>query len=118
MDRVPEFLLIPFDARAESVLAAVGRLVHGHGAAWEAWAPYVEEDVDGVLRVDLGGVTDIDAAGLGVLARLSQHLRRRGRGVCLVSAQPRVWQVIAAARLETEVPVCALAGCNGAASRC
>lgn len=111
MDRIPEFMVVPFDAHARK-LAAVGRLVHGHGAAWDAWAPYVEQDASGVLQVDLGGVNDIDAAGLGLLARLTRFVRQRGRNICLVSAQPRVWQMITAARLETQIPVCALAG-NG-----
>jgi anti-anti-sigma factor len=66
------------------ILRASGRLVLGHGARWSAWAPFVDGSARRVC-VDLGGVTAIDAAGLGVLVRAAAE-SRRSRGEFSIGA--------------------------------
>ena len=82
-------------ADAEGVmLAAEGRLVLGDGADWEAWSPQAAATAGRVIRVDLSAVTDIDAAGVGLLVRLAVHARCHGRELAIVAASPRVRQVL------------------------
>src|SRR5687768_10053169 len=72
------FLNLRADARGVR-LVATGRLVLGHGADWEAWSPRVAATPGRVVRVDLSAVTDIDAAGIGLLVRLAVQARCHGR---------------------------------------
>jgi ABC-type transporter Mla MlaB component len=81
-------------------LAVTGRLVLGYGARWLTWAPLVDSIVRGPIRLDLAGVTDLDAAGLGVLARLARRARFRGHPLAVVSASPRVRRMLVLTRLD------------------
>jgi anti-anti-sigma factor len=84
----------------ETSLQALGRLVLGHGADWDTWAPVFHTFATGPIRLDLAGVTELDAAGLGVLARLARRARYRGRACSLVAAPPRVRRLLALTRLD------------------
>jgi anti-anti-sigma factor len=52
------------------------------------------DDVNGVLAVDLSGVTFIDAAGLGVLVGERQRLEARGGAMALSGARPIVARLL------------------------
>jgi anti-anti-sigma factor len=82
------------------MLVAEGKLVLGHGADWEAWAPLVAATPGRVVRVDLSAVTDIDAAGVGLLMRLVVQARRLGRELAVVAASPRVRRVLELVQLD------------------
>jgi anti-anti-sigma factor len=77
-----------------------GRLVLGYGARWLTWAPIVDTVARGPLRLDLAGVTDLDAAGLGVLARLVRRARYRGQSCTVVAAAPRVRRLLVLTQLD------------------
>ncbi len=74
----------------QALLRCSGRLVLGRGAERHVWAAFLDgtERVDVLL--DLTAVTDMDAAGVGVIAALCQSMRRRGGTVRLLGASPRV----------------------------
>jgi anti-sigma B factor antagonist len=54
----------------------------------------VDGDVNGVLAVDLSGVTFMDAAGLGVLVGERQRLEARGGAMALSGARPIVARLL------------------------
>ena len=74
----------------QALLRCSGRLVLGRGAERHIWAAFLDgtERVDVLL--DLAAVTDMDAAGIGVIAALCQSTRRRGGTVRLIAASSRV----------------------------
>ena len=82
------------------MLVAEGRLVLGHGADWEAWAPLAAAVPGRRVRIDLSGVTEIDAAGIGLLARLAAQARCRGGELAVVAASARVRRVLEVVQLD------------------
>jgi anti-anti-sigma factor len=98
---IPQFLLTTRRGERGTVLVALGRLVLGHGARWGAWTPFIEQAARGAVHVDLSGVTQLDAAGLGLLVRVARRIRRQGRDFCIVAAAPRVRRMLALTRLES-----------------
>ena len=76
------------------MLVAEGRLVLGDGADWQAWSPQAAATPGRVICVDLSAVTDIDAAGVGLLVRLAVQARCHGRELVIVAASPRVRQLL------------------------
>jgi anti-anti-sigma factor len=80
-------------------LQALGRLALGHGARWDTWAPVLDTFASGPICLDLAGVTDLDAAGLGVLARLIRRASYHGRRCTVVAAPERVRRLLALTRL-------------------
>lgn len=52
------------------------------------------------VRVDLGGVTDIDARGLGMLAELTRETRAGGGRVSVVCASRRVRKLLQVTHLD------------------
>jgi anti-anti-sigma factor len=97
---IPQFLLITRRGERGTVIVAFGRLVLQHGARWSAWAPFIDQATRGPVYVDLGGVTQLDAAGIGLLVRVARHLRRQGRDYCIGAAPPRVRRMLALTRVE------------------
>ena len=95
---IPQFLLST--RRGGTVIVALGRLVLGHGAMWGAWTPFIERATRGPVYVDLSGITQLDAAGIGLLVRVALRIRRQGRDFCIVAAAPRVRRMLALTRLE------------------
>jgi anti-anti-sigma factor len=82
------------------MLIAEGRLVFGQGADWEAWSPRAAAVPGRRVRIDLSAVTEIDAAGVGLLARLAVQARCRGRELAVVAASARVRRVLEVVRLD------------------
>jgi anti-anti-sigma factor len=82
------------------MLVAEGRLVLGDGADWEAWSPQAAATPGRIVRVDLSAVTDIDAAGVGLLVRLAVQARCHGRRLAVVAASPRVRRVLELVQLD------------------
>jgi anti-anti-sigma factor len=58
-----------------------------------------------LIRVDLGAVTEIDAAGIGVLLRLARTQQERGGDVEIVASSGRVQRLLRAARLNAALHV-------------
>ncbi|MCC6987364.1 MAG: STAS domain-containing protein [Acidobacteria bacterium] len=82
------------------VIHAAGRLVAGAGAdapAWAATSALVQ--LEHVL-MDLGGVTAIDAGGVGAIVALRQTLARRGTRLTIIGASARVRCVLHLTRLD------------------
>ena len=97
---IPPFLLITRRGERGTVIVAVGRLVLEHGARWGAWTPFIESASRGAVHLDLSGITQLDAAGIGLLARVARRIRRQGRDFCIVAVAPRVRRMLAVTRLE------------------
>jgi len=95
-----QFLLITRRGEPGTVIGAFGRLVLGHGARWGAWSPFIEQATRGAVYVDLSGITQLDAAGIGLLVRVARRIRRQGRDFCIVAAAPRARRMLALTRLE------------------
>lgn len=100
MQSIPQFLLNTRRGERGTVMVAFGRLVLGHGARWGAWTPFIEQATTGPVCVDLSGITQLDAAGIGLLVRVARRIRRQGRDFCIVAAAPRVRRMLALTRLE------------------
>lgn len=71
-------------------LAISGRLVLGPRTDWQRWRPLVNAAAGRVLALDLSGVSQVDAAGLGLLVTLAAETRRRHGRLRLMCAPPRV----------------------------
>ncbi len=83
------------------VVRATGRLVAGAGAegrGWDASGAFAGTDE---VVLDLGGVTAIDAGGVGRLVGLRQALARRGTRLTIAAASPRVRRVLRVTALDT-----------------
>jgi anti-anti-sigma factor len=89
----------PDDARDTLVIA--GRLVRGDGADWTTWWSLVASMPRGSVNLDLSGVTAIDAAGAGLLARLAVQAWCHGRELRIVAASARARRVLEVVRLDT-----------------
>ncbi len=98
MHSIPQFLIST--RRGGTVIVALGRLVLGHGARWGAWTPFIEQATRGAVYVDLSGITQLDAAGIGLLVRVAGSIRRQGRDFCIVAVSPRVRRMLSLTRLE------------------
>jgi anti-anti-sigma factor len=72
-----------------------GRLLAGAGADHPAWSGLVATgDGPDHVTLDLGGVTAIDARGVGRLLRVRQRLGARGVRLSVAVAAPRVARVL------------------------
>jgi anti-anti-sigma factor len=96
----PQFRLTEQRGEHGPALVAEGRLVLGHGANLDWWVPAVAAVRGHRVSVDLGRVTDIDAAGLGLLVQLARAARHAGREFSIVAASPFVRRLLRAARLD------------------
>ena len=87
-----------------SVFECAGRLtVEGGSALQQAVLrqPYVEEVV-----LDLKGISDIDASGLGVLATLSSWSQASGTRLKLMNLMPRVEKAMELTGLKSRFHLC------------
>ena len=100
MHSIPQFLLITRRGERGTVIVALGRLVLEHGARWSAWAPFIDQATREPVYLDLSGITQLDAAGIGLLVRVARNVRRQGRDFCLGAAPPRVRRMLAPTRLD------------------
>ena len=91
-----------------TVLELTGRLVLGDG----------DEPLKGKVKalllqgashvmLNMTGVTYVDSAGLGALVGLSLTARQQGRAVTLVNPSQRLVELLAMAKLQNVVTVCA-----------
>ncbi len=86
-----------------AVLRCSGRITRGHGADALLWAVTAEDKCH--IVVDLGGVTTIDAAGLGVLAQAERLARDSNRTLQVVNASKHVHKVLEITGLSSVVRV-------------
>ncbi len=81
-----------------------GRLMRGPRNLPPDWRTCLEQSTTfRDVAVDLGGVTDIDASGIGLLAELTAVSQRSGRRVAVVAANPRVRRLLSLTRLDTAI---------------
>ena len=81
-----QFSLMSIREAQRIVVRACGRLVLGHGAHESLWASQLDQSAVTDVALDLSGVSDLDARGLGVLATLVRGARARGTTVSLIAA--------------------------------
>jgi anti-anti-sigma factor len=68
---------------------------------------YLRDVVDsqpGPVTMNLAELTFCDAAGLGVLARVAAHARRRGRSVKLAAARPSMVRIMRITGMDEAFP--------------
>jgi ABC-type transporter Mla MlaB component len=82
------------------LIRACGQFIVGHGAAETLWTPHVELANRGTVMLDLAGVTDIDARGLGVLAWLVRRSAERSVAPSVVAASQVVATLAGLTRLD------------------
>jgi anti-anti-sigma factor len=80
-----------------------GRLMVDPEDGPPGWTDCVDRAASPVVSIDLGGVTGIDASGLGLLAEVARAVRGQGRRLSLIAANPRVRRLLALTRLDTLV---------------
>ena len=80
-------------------IAVTGRLVLGPRLDWQRWRPLVNAAAGRVLALDMSRVSQVDAAGLGLLVRLVLELRRRHGRLRLMCVGPRVRTLLRATGL-------------------
>lgn len=78
-------------------------IVLGPRTDWQAWEPVARAGTGRIVVLDLGGVSRVDAAGLGLLVRLATAVRGRGGYLRLDRVQPRVQRLVEATGLAEAV---------------
>lgn len=81
------------------LLRLSGRLVDARRATPD-WDECLQKLANAQVTVDLGGVTDIDARGLGMLAELARETSAVGGRLSLISASPRIRRVLVVTHLD------------------
>ena len=81
------------------VLRVAGRLVDAYEAQ-PTWRSCLPRLAAADVQIDLGGVTEIDARGLGMLAELTRETRAIGGRIAVVSASPRVRRLLRLTHLD------------------
>ena len=71
-------------------IVVTGRLILGPELGWPGWRPVVCGSAGRVLELDMSRVSQVDAAGLGLLVMLAVELRLQGGRLRLICVQPRV----------------------------
>jgi len=82
-----------------SVLVSSGRMVLGEESAKLRHVVKEAMGEGSHIVLDLGGVTNIDSTGLGVLVGLHASARKAGRGIKLANLNPRLRDVLGVTRL-------------------
>lgn len=80
-------------------LVVTGRLVLGPRTDWRGWRPVAEASAGRMLALDVRAVSQIDAAGLGLLVALSADVRRHGGRLRLLHANQYVSTLVRATGL-------------------
>jgi anti-anti-sigma factor len=91
------------------LLRVSGRLVDPRPATPD-WDDCLRRLATAHVRVDLGGVTEIDARGIGMLAELTRETRAGGGRLSVVSASPRVKKLLTLTHLDALLDEGSLAG--------
>ena len=77
------------------------------------WRACLEASPACNIALDLEQVTDIDATGLGLLAQITEATAARGRRLAIVSANPRIRQLLKVTRHDAAIEgVSARSGCG------
>jgi anti-anti-sigma regulatory factor len=102
----------------QALLRCSGRLIVGRGAERHHWAAFLDGTDQVDVLLDLSVVTDMDAAGIGIIASLCQSLRRRGGTVRMLAASARVRTLLRVTGVEYALdrpapPVCEDGGTGG-----
>ena len=71
-------------------ITITGRLILDPGLSVRYWRRIADAAAGRVLALDLSGVTQVDAAGLGTLVMLAVEVRRHQGRLRLMCATPRV----------------------------
>jgi anti-anti-sigma factor len=101
---VRQFSLTSFRQAQRIVVRACGRLILGHGADQDLWAPHVDQTTATNVALDLSCVDDVDARGLGVLADLVRRARERGTILSVIAASRVVQRLVEMTRLDRALP--------------
>lgn len=80
-----------------------GRLMVDPEDGPPGWRHCLDRSASALVSIDLGGVTGIDATGLGLIAEVAAAVRADGRRLALVAATPRVRRMLELTRLDTLV---------------
>jgi len=86
-----------------ATLACSGRLVFG--VETETLRTMIQSRPEEVLRVDLSGLKNIDAAGLGALVELSVWAREAGRTLTLLDLPENVWRLVIITKLYSALEI-------------
>ena len=81
------------------LLRLSGRLVDARRATPD-WDECLQRLASEHVTVDLGGVTDIDARGLGMLAELARETKAVGGRLLVTSASPRIRRILTVTHLD------------------
>lgn len=84
-------------------MACAGRLVAGHGAERSAWAPLLGARPSPHVELDVSGITEVDAAGLGALADAYRSVVAGGGSLRLVGLRPRIRRLLEVTGLDRAV---------------
>ncbi len=87
-------------SRDHVLLRVSGRLVDARRMT-PGWDACVRRLAGAHVRVDLAGVTEIDARGLGMLAELTRETQAVGGCLTVVSASPRVRTLLRLTHLDS-----------------
>lgn len=97
--RSPSFTADCVRGAGHVLLKVSGKLVDARRMTPD-WSTCLAKLAGDHVRVDLGGVTDIDALGLGMLAELARETRAVGGRVTVVCASPRVRRLLKVTHLD------------------
>ena len=68
------------------------------------WRTGLGEVGDGVLQLDLGGITRVDSAGIALLIALIRAVRERGGDISLLHAPPQLMAIASVSGLDAVLP--------------
>lgn len=93
-----QFQLISTAGPGGLLVRAFGRLSLGHGAFDGLWEPHIRRGCR--ISLDLTGVTEMDARGLGVLVELARRAQQDGIAISVAGASPAVSLLAAVVHLD------------------
>ena len=75
-------------------LTVTDPLVPGPHSQWPSWEAFARAAAGRTVILELGGVTRMDAAGLGLLVAFAEAVRLRGGCLQLSRVQPQVRRMV------------------------
>jgi anti-sigma B factor antagonist len=98
-------LSCPISQTGQTTVTFAGELDYASAAPAYGYVRDVIDARGGRILLDVGGLGFCDAAGLGVLARMSRHAGQAGSSLHLVAPPPQLLKIIRITGLEDELPV-------------